>query len=358
LTTSETLERLPVDAPRERVLELAVGSPDGADVVLEPWPAAAAPDVELGHLTSVDGVSIRVEDPAKDRPLRVFVEETVDFGLAGSLVTALGLLAGRQGGAAGLRVAVPLAPAPFAGPSLEAWARAAFHAALTWLGIDGGPFRAIVLTIGRDSPPETLRAGFRRQAAAHRDLPHLHFAPPLDLYPAVAEPAWRWARQAPLPETVTPRQAFAVRLYTGAFYQQFHDALRPRDPDDPRYVALLPVIAALDAGLANLPPVPGTTFRGERGEDDPRGRRRLAVGDVFAEPSYTSTSESAVVAARMRSGFLFRIAGRSGREISAFSDYPAEREILFGRDLHQRVARKNCGAPELAIDCEFDTGEL
>lgn len=345
---------------RERSLALAAGPPSDTDVVLEPWPAGGLPGLDLRHLTSVDGLSIRLGDdpPSAERPLRVFVDETADFGLAGSMVTALGLLAGCCPGFEDLRVAVPLAPAPFARPGLEAWARAVFHAALTWLGSDAGPFAGFVLTIDGDSPREALREQFRRQSAAHRDLPELRFAPPLDLYPEVAGPAWRWAREAALPGTVTPRQAFALRLYTGAFYQQFHDALRPRDPEDPRYVALLPVIASLDAGLANLAPVPGTTFRGERSEDDPRGRRRLVAGDVFAESSYTSTSASALVAARMRSGFLFRIAGRSGREISAFSAYPDEREILFGRDFHQQVLRQNCQDRELAIDCEFDTEEL
>lgn len=105
-----------------------------------------------------------------------------------------------------------------------------------------------------------------------------------------------------------------------------------RDPDSTPEAdreAIEKRIAAAASGLAKLPQVPGTTFRGTNLPD--HVLRNWRQGEVVSDPAFTSTSVDDGVAEGFRKGgnAFVTIAGRTGVDVSQLSYFGLESEILF-----------------------------
>jgi hypothetical protein len=91
------------------------------------------------------------------------------------------------------------------------------------------------------------------------------------------------------------------------------------------------------AGLSALPPLNGITWRGEHWEISRRREleKRLVVGGIYNPRRFFSTSSNKSIAEKFaRNGnpdirVIFRIRGKTGRDISSVSTYPEEEEVLF-----------------------------
>jgi hypothetical protein len=93
----------------------------------------------------------------------------------------------------------------------------------------------------------------------------------------------------------------------------------------------------VSAGLAKLPPRPGTTYRGV--DFSPDLVKNYQEGAIVTERAFTSTSTDPAVATGAFSGnTLMTITGHSGRDIAPFSDYP-ESEILYDKGTRFQVIR-------------------
>jgi hypothetical protein len=89
-------------------------------------------------------------------------------------------------------------------------------------------------------------------------------------------------------------------------------------------------IAAVNHGLSELPPHPGTTYRGTRIPESMLDDYK--VGHVVSDPAFWSTSESEAVAQSFRGGgnALFEVHGMTGRDVVQLSRYgSSEAEVLF-----------------------------
>jgi NAD:arginine ADP-ribosyltransferase. len=92
----------------------------------------------------------------------------------------------------------------------------------------------------------------------------------------------------------------------------------------------------LSAALAKLPPTAETTFRG--GNVTPAAMVHHRPGTVLFEPGFTSTSRDLRVATENLTGdLLVSITGVSGRDLTVFSAYPDEAEVVFDRGAYFRV---------------------
>jgi hypothetical protein len=92
--------------------------------------------------------------------------------------------------------------------------------------------------------------------------------------------------------------------------------------------------ADMNAALDALPAFVGRTFRGVRSLPSAL-RSQLEPGEVFSDDALLSTTHNPDAAMAFaggpdNDGYLFTIDGLSGRDISMFSDYTQEAEVLFG----------------------------
>jgi hypothetical protein len=91
----------------------------------------------------------------------------------------------------------------------------------------------------------------------------------------------------------------------------------------------------VSAGLAKLPPRPGTTYRGVNFPDEVL--QKYEPGTVVTEKAFTSTStDPAVATGNFNGNALMLITGQSGHDIAPFSDYP-ESEILYDKGTQFQV---------------------
>ncbi len=247
-----------------------------------------------------------------------------------------------------------------------AWLPSLFHAAVSWLGTRDVPIEAVQICVGAELlNRDDWLASFDVEKTRHlsieqMDLPDSPDLLPKDQYRAVRKDSWKFAVDACPGTRLSARQIFAIRLYTLEFYLSYHRALRnPDAAGGAIYWEMMPLIAVMDAGLENLPPEPGRTFRGEWNRDPEKtaNRRSLEEGGAILERSYLSSSLDERHVLLMRSGFLFRIDGETGRDISMFSPFVREKEILFGRGLIQRINRIIEGEDKLSIERDFETTE-
>jgi acetyltransferase-like isoleucine patch superfamily enzyme len=92
-------------------------------------------------------------------------------------------------------------------------------------------------------------------------------------------------------------------------------------------------VVGMEEARAALPAFVGRTYRGVRSLPDAL-RLRLRPGDVFSDDGFFSTSRDLEPATEYAGegggGYLFTVDGVSGRDISAFSEFGLETEVLFG----------------------------
>jgi hypothetical protein len=124
---------------------------------------------------------------------------------------------------------------------------------------------------------------------------------------------------------LTPDDLPALADYTGPGYQDLNNALRIDALEASQQARVDAIIRALE----KLPPYEGTVIRGTNLPVDVLDRYQ--PGQVITEPAFTSTTTIRAVAEgpAFAGNVEFRIFSTTGRDISSFSMYPGEQEILF-----------------------------
>jgi hypothetical protein len=113
--------------------------------------------------------------------------------------------------------------------------------------------------------------------------------------------------------------------YTGSGYTDLNDALRNGTVDASQAAR----VDALNRALEKLPTYEGTVIRGSDLPDEALAQYKL--GEVFTELGFLSTTTDVAVArSPVFSGNVeFQIVSTSGRDVSSYSMFPEEQEILF-----------------------------
>jgi hypothetical protein len=99
-------------------------------------------------------------------------------------------------------------------------------------------------------------------------------------------------------------------------------------------------VQALNNALAKLPPYEGPVIRGTN--LPPEVLAKYRPGEVITEDAFLSTSMNTGVARSptFAGNVEFRILSKSGRDISSFSVFPDEAEVLFPTGTRFYVASK------------------
>lgn len=131
-------------------------------------------------------------------------------------------------------------------------------------------------------------------------------------------------RKSPIFKEVSEKEGSLITFYTSAeTHMVINDYIRLRVEKRIRKNPFLDrVVKELNIALKKLPPFKGLSFRGQEGW---KGLGELAVGSNFTTPSFFSSSKDAP----FKEAIQIKILGNSGRDISAFSFFPEETEILF-----------------------------
>lgn len=173
----------------------------------------------------------------------------------------------------------------------------------------------------------------------------------------------------PVITTPTPKQSFAITLYTTNYYGVINSPLYASPPNlsDPAYIQLQPYYALLDAALANVAPsAAAQVYRGISSGIPPSVINPYkTVGNEILTGSYTSTSENKKVACGFAAGayFLTYQTHPTAKGIKQFSVYTGEDEALFGRDMTAKVAVANCPGSGVcgggtSLICDFTLDEV
>lgn len=128
----------------------------------------------------------------------------------------------------------------------------------------------------------------------------------------------------------------ALADYTGPGYGDLNDALRNHTLD----ASLSARVDALKAALAKLPPYEGLVIRGS---NIPAEMLELyEPGEVVVEHAFLSTTKNPAVAQlpTFAGNVEFQILSKSGRDVSPYSTFPAEQEVLFPAGTNFLVVEK------------------
>jgi ADP-ribosyltransferase exoenzyme len=122
----------------------------------------------------------------------------------------------------------------------------------------------------------------------------------------------------------------AMADYTGSGYLDLNDSLRNIAVDASQRAR----IEALRNALRKLPAYDGTVVRGT--DLPPEVIAQYQPGEVITEKAFLSTTMNPTVAqsTAFAGNAEFRILSRTGRDISSFSVFPTEREVLFPPGAH------------------------
>jgi ADP-ribosyltransferase exoenzyme len=138
-------------------------------------------------------------------------------------------------------------------------------------------------------------------------------------------------------DPMTSDDLSALTHYTGAGYRDLNDALRSTALDASQHAQ----VEALQNALSKLPPYEGPVIRGTN--LPPEALAQYRPGEIITEDAFLSTSTNPAVA--RSPGFAgnveFRIMSRTGRDISPFSMFPDEQEILFPAGTNFYVVSKS-----------------
>ncbi|MGD1239165.1 ADP-ribosyltransferase [Mycobacterium seoulense] len=128
----------------------------------------------------------------------------------------------------------------------------------------------------------------------------------------------------------------ALADYTGMGYRGLNEALRSEALDASQFAR----VEALKNALSKLPPYEGPVVRGTNLPAEVLAQYR--PGEYIVEKAFLSTTRNPVVAqsSAFAGNVEFRIVSLSGRDVSAFSMFPAEQEILFPAQTRFLVLRK------------------
>jgi ADP-ribosyltransferase exoenzyme len=132
----------------------------------------------------------------------------------------------------------------------------------------------------------------------------------------------------------------AFANYTGPEHEYLNDALRTDTMDASQQAR----VEALNRALSKLPPHSGLVYRGA--DLPPDVLAQYQRGEVVTELAFVSTSVDPAVAnsSAFAGNVEFRIVSKTGRDISAFSQFPTEQEILFRNGLQFYVVDRTTDA--------------
>ncbi len=124
---------------------------------------------------------------------------------------------------------------------------------------------------------------------------------------------------------MTSRDLSSFDDYTGPGHGDLNDALRNHALDASQRER----VDALNRALEKLPPYEGLVVRGS--DIPPEMLARYRPGEVITEHAFLSTSLNPAVArsSAFAGNVEFRIVSLTGRDISSFSRFSAEQEVLF-----------------------------
>ena len=185
------------------------------------------------------------------------------------------------------------------------------------------PLNLIKLVIYDPSQVQPLLQQFNGYVSNYQNLPTLSLPSP---YSSIAPGCLSWAQSnASAFPNMTVRQLFGVRVYTSQYYLVINPALWPNSVTNPAYIAIEPLIEAIDSGLANVAASPGPTYRGIQTWWNP-----YTTGTNVLETGYVST-------ARPAGGFYYaapikiNMTGFTCKPIFNISQFPTENEYLYHR---------------------------
>lgn len=137
-------------------------------------------------------------------------------------------------------------------------------------------------------------------------------------------------------DPLSPEHLKALADYTGMGYTDLNGALRSQALDASQAAR----VEALKAALSKLPAFEGSVVRGTN--LPPEVLAQYRPGEYIVEKAFLSTTRDPVVAqsSAFAGNVEFRIVSFTGRDVSAFSMYPAELEILFPANTRFLILRK------------------
>jgi hypothetical protein len=117
----------------------------------------------------------------------------------------------------------------------------------------------------------------------------------------------------------------ALNNYTGLGHEDLNDALRNETVDASQQAR----VDALNRALDKLPPYEGPVVRGT--DLPPDVLAQYQPGAAVTEPAFFSSSINPAVpqSTAFAGNVEFRVLSRTGRDISSFSMFPTEQEVLF-----------------------------
>jgi hypothetical protein len=126
-------------------------------------------------------------------------------------------------------------------------------------------------------------------------------------------------------QPLTTGDLSALADYTGLGHEDLNDALRNGPMDASRQAR----VDALNHALEKLPPHSGMVYRGA--DLAPDVLAQYQRGAVVTEHAFLSSSLDPAVAnsSAFAGNVEFRIASKTGRDVSSFSTFPTEQEVLF-----------------------------
>lgn len=170
-------------------------------------------------------------------------------------------------------------------------------------------------------------------------------------YQTYAPDVWNAVQGMSLPTGLSKRQAFGIRMWTSNYYSMINGTLR--NTSNVPLSTLMPLINAIDAGLANLSAFQGMTYRGE-GHMSAERLDQYEPGNSILEPGYTSSALPAGIWYNSLA-YKFNINGLTSRSIAAYSIYSSEDEYLYPRNMTTLVTGRDCNGDN--SQCTFTVQE-
>ncbi|AQW32560.1 hypothetical protein ACEQ38_23465 [Ralstonia syzygii subsp. celebesensis] len=265
---------------------------------------------------------------------RVLVYEPVSpasnsVNLVPAIFTALSAF---RGGAQ-TSVAMPLVSTGSAGADPALIMRALFFAAVSWGSRAAFPLSTINLVLYQGNP--RLNAQLQALFADLKNrYQHVDTIPPSNY----VNQAKTIADRGGFPSYLTYRQILGIALYTTNYGYTVNQQLRSSNITNADYQALMPVFEWIDSGLAN---VPDWTGQANRGQGFYSGAyQEYQVGNILLHLAYSSYSYGPGFHGAMR----IHTASGTARQIDRYSWHPSEQEVLFGRNMRDRVTQANWNA--------------
>lgn len=238
----------------------------------------------------------------------------------------------QKGSVSDVRIALPMLCCGSGGLNVEDMLETLFYAAVHW-GAMVFPFREIRLVYYGNSHSVALQKLFSDLKDKYVNLESLFQNQRYRYYASQA-----LNEAAENDEYLTPRQRYAIRLYTGNYYMTMNRILRENNKKSEEYLRHKPLFEAMDTALRNLPVYTQTVYRGESALSPERKQENMP-GNHVTNLAYTSTSY-------MKGGFYYKktrfdIESLTGAKVEQYSIFPNEKEVTMERQMSYLVTHAN-----------------